>query len=74
MRAYRKTLIERLRYESKGAALPVELLLRPIRLGYKVKVIEIPYRSRIGESTMQPFAERVVDTQAHLAQSFRVRW
>ena len=54
MRAYRKTLIERLQYESKGAALPVELLLRPISQGYKVKVIEIPYRSRIGESTMQP--------------------
>jgi glycosyltransferase involved in cell wall biosynthesis len=54
MRAYRRTLIERLQYESKGAALPVELLLRPISQGYKVKVIEIPYRSRIGESTMQP--------------------
>lgn len=54
MRAYRKSLIDELKYESKGAALPVELLLRPIRGGYKVKVIDIPYRPRIGESTMQP--------------------
>ena len=54
MRAYRKKLIDQLQYESKGAALPVELLLRPIHDGYKVKVIDIPYRPRIGESTMQP--------------------
>jgi glycosyltransferase involved in cell wall biosynthesis len=54
MRAYRKTLIDQLRYSSEGAALPVELLLRTIRDGYKVKVITIPYRPRIGESTMRP--------------------
>jgi hypothetical protein len=54
MRAYRKTLIDRLRYDVNGAALPVELLLRPIREGCKVKVITIPYRPRIGESTMRP--------------------
>lgn len=54
MRAYRKTLIDRLRYDVNGAALPVELLLRPIREGCKVKAITIPYRPRIGESTMRP--------------------
>jgi hypothetical protein len=54
MRAYRRTAIEKLRYEAHGAALPVELLLRSIREGYKVKVITIPYRQRIGESTMLP--------------------
>jgi glycosyltransferase involved in cell wall biosynthesis len=54
MRAYRKTLLDRIRYDVNGAALPVELLLRPIREGYKVKVITIPYRPRIGESTMRP--------------------
>lgn len=54
MRAYRRTLIDRLRYSPDGAALPVELLLRTIRDGYKVKVITIPYRPRIGESTMRP--------------------
>jgi glycosyltransferase involved in cell wall biosynthesis len=54
MRAYRRTLLDRLHYDVNGAALPVELLLRPIREGYKVKVITIPYRPRIGESTMRP--------------------
>jgi glycosyltransferase involved in cell wall biosynthesis len=54
MRAYRKSLIDRLSYDMNGAALPVELLLRPIREGYKVKVITIPYHPRIGESTMRP--------------------
>lgn len=54
MRAYRKSLLDNLSYTVNGAALPVELLLRPIRQGYKVKVITIPYRERIGESTMRP--------------------
>ena len=54
MRAYRKTLIEGLRYDMKGAALPVELLLRPLKEGRRIKVIHIPYRPRIGESTMRP--------------------
>jgi len=54
MRAYRKSVIDKLHYSPTGAALPVELLLRTIRGGYKVKVITIPYRPRIGESTMLP--------------------
>jgi glycosyltransferase involved in cell wall biosynthesis len=54
MRAYRKSLIGSIKYNVSGAALPVELLLRPIRSGYKIKVITIPYRDRIGSSTMQP--------------------
>jgi glycosyltransferase involved in cell wall biosynthesis len=59
MRAYRRSLIERLHYDMNGAALPVELLLRPVREGYKVKVITIPYRPRIGESTMRPLQSAV---------------
>lgn len=54
MRAYRRSMIDRLRYEMNGAALPVELLLRPIGEGYRVKIVTIPYRPRIGESTMRP--------------------
>lgn len=54
MRAYRKGLIDNLHYDANGAALPVELLLRSIRHGYRVKVISIPYRERIGQSTMRP--------------------
>ena len=54
MRAYRKTLIDELKYEAKGAALPVELLLRPLKMGKKLKVVYIDYRERVGTSTMRP--------------------
>jgi glycosyltransferase involved in cell wall biosynthesis len=54
MRAYRKSIITALTYQVNGPALPVELLLRPIREGRKVKIVTIPYRPRIGESTMRP--------------------
>lgn len=54
MRAYRKELIDGLKYQEKGAALPVELLLRPIKMGKKLKVVYIAYRERVGQSTMRP--------------------
>jgi glycosyltransferase involved in cell wall biosynthesis len=54
MRAYRKSMIDELRYQPKGAALPVELLLRPIKMGKRFKVEYIEYRHRIGVSTMMP--------------------
>jgi glycosyltransferase involved in cell wall biosynthesis len=54
MRAYRKSMLEQLPYQAQGAALPVELLLRPIKLGLKVKMVFIDYRTRIGDSTMLP--------------------
>lgn len=54
MRAYRKSMLNTLHFNAKGAALPVELLLKPIRLGYKVHVVFIDYHERIGQSKMQP--------------------
>lgn len=54
MRAYRRSVLEQLPYEPKGAALPVELLLLPIRLGLRVTTVPIEYRFRVGESTMRP--------------------
>lgn len=54
MRAYRKKMVESLRYNADGDALPVELLLRPLKAGYKVKTIFINYTERIGKSTMSP--------------------
>jgi glycosyltransferase involved in cell wall biosynthesis len=56
MRAYRKSLIDELKYEAKGAALPVELLLRPLKMGKKLKVVYIDYRERVGTSTMRPLS------------------
>lgn len=55
MRAYKKILIHSLKYNAKGAALPVELLLRPIKGGFKVKLVYIDYFERVGTSTMRPF-------------------
>ena len=54
MRAYRKSLIDELKYKPRGAALPVELLLRPLKMGKKLKVVYIDYRERVGTSTMRP--------------------
>ncbi len=54
MRAYRKSMIDALHFEAQGAALPVELLLKPLVLGYKIKIVFIDYRERIGQSTLQP--------------------
>ncbi|HVJ33082.1 MAG TPA: glycosyltransferase family 2 protein [Terriglobia bacterium] len=54
MRAYRRSAISQVPYYPTGAALPVELLLLPIRLGYRVTSVFIPYSERIGVSTLQP--------------------
>lgn len=54
MRAYRKTMIDELDFLAKGAALPVELLLLPIKLGYRVTTHFIEYFDRTGTSTMNP--------------------
>ncbi len=54
MRAYRKELIDELKYQPVGAALPVELLLRPVKLGKRLKVVFIDYKERIGQTTMRP--------------------
>jgi glycosyltransferase involved in cell wall biosynthesis len=55
MRAYRKSMIDDLDFLAAGAALPVELLLLPIKLGYKVTTHFIDYHDRLGVSTMNPF-------------------
>jgi hypothetical protein len=55
MRAYRKSMIDELDFLSKGAALPVELLLAPIKLGYRVTTHFIDYHDRLGVSTMNPY-------------------
>lgn len=54
MRAYSAKMIQDINYNAKGAALPVELLLRPLKAGYKVGTVYIDYRERVGTSTMRP--------------------
>jgi glycosyltransferase involved in cell wall biosynthesis len=54
MRAYRKSMIDQVQFVKKGDAYPVELLLKPVRLGYKYKSIFIDYKERVGQSKMRP--------------------
>src|SRR5205085_1040798 len=53
MRAYRKSMLEQVTWNARGPALPVDMLVIPYRLGFKVIDIPIEYRERIGASTLQ---------------------
>lgn len=53
MRAYRKSMIDAVSWQARGPALPVDMLIIPFRLGYKVVDISIDYRERVGETTLR---------------------
>jgi len=55
MRAYRKSLIDSVEWDPNGPALPVDMLILPYRLGYRVTEVPIEYRQRIGETTLRRF-------------------
>ena len=59
MRAYRKTMIDAVQWDPNGPALPVDMLVIPYRLGYRVVEVPIEYRERIGASTLQRFKSTV---------------
>jgi glycosyltransferase involved in cell wall biosynthesis len=59
MRAYRSSLLRAVDFQAEGPALPVELLIKPARLGYRVVEVEIPYGQRIGDSTLDRFDSTV---------------
>lgn len=59
MRAYRKSMIDQMRWDANGPALPVDMIVIPFRKGYKVVDIPIEYRERIGASTLQRFKSTV---------------
>ena len=54
MRAYKKEVLKKIPYKIEGVSLPVELILWPIRLGFKVCIIDIDYKERIGASKLEP--------------------
>jgi len=54
MRAYRKSMIDKISFVKNGDAYPVELLLKPVNLGYKYKSVFIEYHERVGASKMRP--------------------
>lgn len=54
MRAYTHEVVKNFKYDPVGMALPVELYLGPVRAGYKCCELFIEYRTRIGESKLDP--------------------
>jgi glycosyltransferase involved in cell wall biosynthesis len=70
MRAYRASMLKELQFDAKGPALPVELLLRPLKSGFKVHTVPIDYKLRIGDSTMRP----IETIHWSLRRIFRVRF
>jgi glycosyltransferase involved in cell wall biosynthesis len=54
MRAYRKSCLENFQFDAEGMALPVELLIGPVCLGYRFKEIGIDYYERTGQSKLRP--------------------
>jgi hypothetical protein len=53
MRAYRRDVIESIEW-TENTGLSAELLLRPIVRGYDVRELQIDYRERAGETTLDP--------------------
>ena len=59
MRAYSRELIEHVDVDPNGPALPVELLLKPALMGFRMHEIFIPYSERIGQTTLNRWASTV---------------
>lgn len=59
MRAYRKSMIDRVQWVEKGPALPVDLYVIPHRMGFRTVEIPIDYRERIGTTTLQRFSSTI---------------
>jgi hypothetical protein len=59
MRAYSRRVIEQVDFDPNGPALPVELLLKPARRGFRIREIFIPYGERIGETTLDRWSSTV---------------
>jgi glycosyltransferase involved in cell wall biosynthesis len=59
MRAYRRSMLEALSFDPNGPALPVDLLLKPALAGYRVTEVFIPYRDRIGATTLHRWSSTV---------------
>lgn len=56
MRAYRKSMIDQIRWSEFGPALPVDMLLIPYRRGFRIAEIPIDYHERIGVTTLRRFS------------------
>jgi glycosyltransferase involved in cell wall biosynthesis len=59
MRAYGHRAIREVEFDPSGPALPVELLLKPVLQGFRMREIFIPYGERIGETTLHRWSSTV---------------
>ena len=59
MRAYRRSMLQTMDFDCSGPALPVELLLKPALLGYRVEEVFIPYLDRIGTTTLNRWSSTI---------------
>ena len=59
MRAYRRTMLEKITFDPNGPALPVDLLLKPALLGYRISEVFIPYNDRIGVTTLRKWESTI---------------
>lgn len=59
MRAYRASVIRRIDFDGEGDALPIDTLLFPAKLGYRVVEAPIPYNERVGFSKLRKVAGTV---------------
>ena len=59
MRAYRKSMIDRVQWVAKGPALPVDMYVIPFRRGFRVTELPIDYRERIGNTTLHRWSSTV---------------
>lgn len=59
MRAYRKAMLEQVAWNAAGPALPVDMLVIPFRMGFRVADVDIDYRERIGTTTLHRFSSTV---------------
>jgi glycosyltransferase involved in cell wall biosynthesis len=56
MRAYARPVVHAFDWQAKAPALPVDLLLVPIRAGLQVREVGIAYAERVGETTLDRLA------------------
>jgi glycosyltransferase involved in cell wall biosynthesis len=59
MRAYSRRLIQEVEVDPNGPALPVDLLLKPVLRGFRMREVFIPYGERIGETTLQRWTSTI---------------
>jgi glycosyltransferase involved in cell wall biosynthesis len=56
-RCYRRVLLDNFDWDTTGRAFPVDLLLWPAVAGARISEMPIPYRDRIGETTLHRWSD-----------------